>query len=173
MCLTPVSLLLWQLFARQHITEDLMFLEPSAGNNQQTWIMQLQFFLRCQHQHSAALCSLITHLKTLILQVNPLLPHLCMASNWTTTASQMASLKSQRRHTHLANHELLTKLRESHQLAYWLSWYKLKWQVHTMSWRKADSLPQKDIFGGQGIHYMASQSTTCKTIEDLFHDSHL
>jgi hypothetical protein len=34
-------------------------------------------------------------------------------------------------------------------------------------------MSQQDFFGGQGMHYMVSQSIMSKTIEDLFHDSHL
>jgi hypothetical protein len=37
----------------------------------------------------------------------------------------------------------------------------------------ADSMSQQDFFGGQGMHCMALQSTMQKSIEDLFHDSHL
>jgi hypothetical protein len=36
----------------------------------------------------------------------------------------------------------------------------------------ADSMSQQYFFGGQGMHYMALQSTMSKTIEDLFHDYH-
>jgi hypothetical protein len=42
-----------------------------------------------------------------------------------------------------------------------------------MSHRMDDSMPQQDFFGGQGMHYMALQSTMSKTAEDLFHDSYL
>jgi hypothetical protein len=36
-----------------------------------------------------------------------------------------------------------------------------------MSQRTAESLSQQDIYGGQGMHYMASNATTSKTDEDL------
>ncbi len=46
-------------------------------------------------------------------------------------------------------------------------------QVCTMSQRMALPMSQQDFFGGKGMHYIASQSTMSKTIEDLFHDSQL
>jgi hypothetical protein len=46
-------------------------------------------------------------------------------------------------------------------------------QVRTMSQRMAESVSQQNIYGEQGMHYMASQATTGDTDEDLFHDTHL
>jgi hypothetical protein len=46
-------------------------------------------------------------------------------------------------------------------------------QVCTMSQRMAESMSQRDFYGNQGMHYMASQATTGNTDEDLFHDAHL
>ncbi len=37
----------------------------------------------------------------------------------------------------------------------------------------AESVSQRDFYGNQGMHYMASQATTGDTDEDLFHDAHL
>jgi hypothetical protein len=36
-----------------------------------------------------------------------------------------------------------------------------------------NSMSQQDFFGGQGMHYMALQYTMSKTLQGLFHDSHL
>jgi hypothetical protein len=46
-------------------------------------------------------------------------------------------------------------------------------QVHAMSQRMAESVSQREFYGKQGMHYMASQATTGDTDEDLFHDVHL
>jgi hypothetical protein len=46
-------------------------------------------------------------------------------------------------------------------------------QVCTMSQRMAESVSQQDFYGNQGMHYMASQTTTGDTDEDLFHAAHL
>ena len=46
-------------------------------------------------------------------------------------------------------------------------------QVRTMSQRMVESISQRDFYGNQGMHYMASQATTGDTDEDLFHDAHL
>jgi hypothetical protein len=46
-------------------------------------------------------------------------------------------------------------------------------QVCTMSQRMAESVSQRDFYGNQGMHYMASQATTGDTDEDLFHDARL
>jgi hypothetical protein len=40
--------------SRQHIMANLKFVAPSAGNNKRTWIVQPQFFPRCQCQNSTA-----------------------------------------------------------------------------------------------------------------------
>ncbi len=37
----------------------------------------------------------------------------------------------------------------------------------------AESVSQQDVYGNQGMHYMASQATTGDTDEYLFHDAHL
>jgi hypothetical protein len=37
----------------------------------------------------------------------------------------------------------------------------------------AESVPQWDFYGNQGMHYMASQATTGETDEDLFHNTDL
>ncbi len=37
----------------------------------------------------------------------------------------------------------------------------------------AESMSLQNFYGDQGMHYMASQATTGKTDEDLFHDAHL
>jgi hypothetical protein len=37
----------------------------------------------------------------------------------------------------------------------------------------AESMSQRDFYGNQGMHYMASQATTGNTDEDLFDDAHL
>ncbi len=37
----------------------------------------------------------------------------------------------------------------------------------------AESVSQRDFYGNQGMHYMASQATTGDMDEDLFHDAHL
>jgi hypothetical protein len=36
-----------------------------------------------------------------------------------------------------------------------------------------ESMSQWDFYGNQGMHYMASQTTTDNTDEDLFHNAHL
>jgi hypothetical protein len=36
----------------------------------------------------------------------------------------------------------------------------------------AESVSQQDIYGDQGMHYMALQATTSETNEDLLNDSH-
>jgi hypothetical protein len=46
-------------------------------------------------------------------------------------------------------------------------------RVCIMSQRMAESMSQRDFYGNQGMHYMASQATTGDTDEDLFHDAHL
>jgi hypothetical protein len=46
-------------------------------------------------------------------------------------------------------------------------------QICTMSQRMVESVSQRDLYGNQGMHYMASQATTGDTDEDLFHDAHL
>jgi hypothetical protein len=46
-------------------------------------------------------------------------------------------------------------------------------QVRTMSQRMAESMSQRNFYGDQGMHYMASQATTGDTDEDLFHKAHL
>jgi hypothetical protein len=46
-------------------------------------------------------------------------------------------------------------------------------RVCTMSRRMAESVSQRDFYGNQGMHYMASQATTGNADEDLFHDAHL
>jgi hypothetical protein len=45
--------------------------------------------------------------------------------------------------------------------------------VRTMSQRMAESMSQRNFYGNQGMHYMASQATTGNTDEDLFQDAHL
>ncbi len=37
----------------------------------------------------------------------------------------------------------------------------------------AELVSQRDFYGNQGMHHMASQATTGDTNEDLFHDAHL
>ncbi len=37
----------------------------------------------------------------------------------------------------------------------------------------AESVSQRDFYGNQGMHYMASQAITGNTDEDLVHDTHL
>jgi hypothetical protein len=46
-------------------------------------------------------------------------------------------------------------------------------QVCTMSQRMAESVSQRNFYGNQDMHNMASQATTGNTDEDLFHDTHL
>jgi hypothetical protein len=46
-------------------------------------------------------------------------------------------------------------------------------QVCTMSRRMVESVSQRNFYGNQGMHYMASQATTGNTDENLFHDTHL
>jgi hypothetical protein len=46
-------------------------------------------------------------------------------------------------------------------------------RVCTMSQRMAESVSQRNFYGNQGMHYMASQATTGNTDEDLFQDTHL
>jgi hypothetical protein len=46
-------------------------------------------------------------------------------------------------------------------------------QVCAMSQRMVESVSQRDFYGNQGMHYMASQATTSNTDEDLFHDAYL
>jgi hypothetical protein len=36
-----------------------------------------------------------------------------------------------------------------------------------------ESVSQRDFYGNQGMHYMASQATTVNIDEDLFHDADL
>ncbi len=42
-----------------------------------------------------------------------------------------------------------------------------------MSQRMVESMSQRNFYGNQGMHYMASQATTGDTDEDLFHNTHL
>jgi hypothetical protein len=42
-----------------------------------------------------------------------------------------------------------------------------------MSQRMAEFVSQQDVYGNQGMLYMASKATTGDTDEDLFHDAHL
>jgi hypothetical protein len=37
----------------------------------------------------------------------------------------------------------------------------------------ADSVSQRDFYGGRNMHYMAHKSTIEETDEDLFHDAHI
>ncbi len=46
-------------------------------------------------------------------------------------------------------------------------------RVCTLSQRMAEFVSQRDFYGNQGMHYMASQATTGNTDEDLFHNAHL
>jgi hypothetical protein len=45
-------------------------------------------------------------------------------------------------------------------------------RVCTMLQRMAETVSQRDFYGNQGMHYMASQATNGNTDEDLFHDAH-
>jgi hypothetical protein len=45
--------------------------------------------------------------------------------------------------------------------------------VSTMSQRMAESVSQRNFYGNQGMHFMASQATTGNTDEDLFHNNYL
>jgi hypothetical protein len=46
-------------------------------------------------------------------------------------------------------------------------------RVCTTTQRMAESVSQQNFYRDPGMHYMASQATTSKMDEDLFHDSHL
>ena len=86
-----------------------------------------------------------------------------------TAASQMEIHMCQRTVGHLNRPMLLVQMRESTVTAGTSQCRR----VHTMSQRMAESVSQQDIYGDQGMHYMALQATTSETNEDLFHDSHL